>query len=342
MCHMAAGGVERDYKLGFRMVIHEEFVASCKDFHHTLLIPFKVVGMLMYPVYLYIDWRSSHPEATLSYAGVLAKRIYRPGITINWWTIHQISLVSFITIILMMINEVALLASMINIILVWIQTLGNMQITNQRIKYIMELVHLILFPFMVAIQIVFTFWLPTQIAPFNTYFIYIFYLGWYIMSGCQIYISIAMMPYFPSYQPFKNIDLLRSIMKKSIKISWERLEKIVSFVWSGLKRIRTSLMTILGTHFTKLFRIIMVVLDAANRSAFSILGFFDKILANMTRKCRDMGFIGEILLIPLVFGWILWPLLIPYFVQSFVLYIPAAGVTMFFLRIGYGIIKKSY
>jgi len=341
MCNMAAGGVERDYKLGYRMVIHEEFVASCKHFHHTILIPFKVVGMLMYPVYLYIIWRCSHPEATLSYAGRLAQKLNHMA-KIDWWTIHKISLVSLLTMMCMMINEVALLASIINIFFLWILTLGNTQITNQRIKFVMELLHLILFPFMVVFQIVFTFWIPIQIAPFKNYFVYIFYLGWYIMSGCQIEISIAMITYFPTYQPFKHIDFLLSSFTKSLKITWKQFEKLISFVWSGLKIIGTSLVTVLETLFTKLFKVMMVVLNVANRSAFSILGFFDKILANMTRACRDMGFLGEILLIPLVFGWILWPLLIPYFVHSYVLYIPAAGVTMFLLRRGYGIIKKTY
>jgi hypothetical protein len=81
----------------------------------------------------------------------------------------------------------------------------------------------------------------------------------------------------------------------------------------------------------------------------------NKLLGRLTRWCYKMGNIGsytskwnahnlsgEVLLIPITFGWILWPLVLPSLLQSFAMYIPCGLLSLFLLKRSWKVVDMNW
>ena len=77
-----------------------------------------------------------------------------------------------------------------------------------------------------------------------------------------------------------------------------------------------------------------------------MLGFsikkYDKILKVLAKICGKLGFLGEILLIPIALTWMCWPMAIPYYYKgNYATYTPSIVFSIIQMVRGYGLIKVA-
>jgi len=112
------------------------------------------------------------------------------------------------------------------------------------------------------------------------------------------------------------------------------------FAWFQLRMLRRFVLFVVG----RLAALLKLTLRMLNVVFEGIKFSYGRVLDASTRMCRKIGFLGDILLIPISLAWMFWPLLLPtkYVLANSTLFIPAGMLSFALLLWGRIIVSDAW
>lgn len=327
---------EEEYQKGLRIILNEQIVHSFFNCWKFLLIPLKLLGIFVIPIFLYNSFRSE---------SLLNRNIQLSHLNTDYTSnLHQFAIYTLITFFKIIFYDLYSAVSSFYLVLIYIIFLGfplwkeivyKNAILSKFFTFILVIIQLfisiplvvshgvfVLLPFYYPIRNilardVFVYFSFIEIPMINTkdfsiylypyvllfkLYIYLYYFIVYLIQKLfqyefitkstfyiiWIYYFLGYIPhlyrsfdvYFPEFKPFYYIHLI-------IYLTFKNITKL----------------------FKRIYYFFFELFSAITHSYGSILSLF-------TNISKRLGFIGELLLIPISLTWMFWPLFTIYYLRS--------------------------
>jgi len=146
----------------------------------------------------------------------------------------------------------------------------------------------------------------------------------------------------PYFQPYKVFSDLCEFIGFAMKKAWKHVGKPL---FDALGDALKSLCKGLGKGIEYLCKgIKQMFVHGYKGVKFIIKNFvsgYGQILVQLTKMFLKCGRVGDFLLIPFALVWMLWPLIIPIFLENKIYFVPCGIVSVILIFLGYKIIKKT-
>jgi len=337
--------VRLDYKMGYRYVIHEEFIVSIRKIHHTFLIPIKVPNI----IFAFILKRYTHARNEVV-------RRFLPAISernldlhdMDWWNAQQYTLRIYSSLLLMILFDSALIYQVVNFYLTKILSFDIINTEN-----IAQFFQFITLPIFVYINCIL---LTLPIVIFNPSLLLLKYSGTIfsfkinILSilNATIYLISLSSSWFISinYRPFRFIfKLHKFIFLPLFRLCRDFINQILILIEKFSLKIKIFYLLVFK-NIQKLYSGIMFYIRFTGKGILNQIQtmhyYNDLVLSTGTNAFKSMGIIGEILLIPYSLLWMFWPISIPYFTKIPVLYILTIIMSLGLVIRGYRTINREW
>eukprot|EP01119_Soliformovum_irregulare_P009854 TRINITY_DN2371_c0_g1_i4.p1 TRINITY_DN2371_c0_g1~~TRINITY_DN2371_c0_g1_i4.p1 ORF type:complete len:1908 (-),score=505.85 TRINITY_DN2371_c0_g1_i4:139-5538(-) len=350
---------KKDYMLGVRFVVQDEYQKSLQDWHHTLLLPAKFLAIfLTFSGTIYCSY-----VPNFSGCVVLASQVLGP-LNMTIWTAHKYFFVGLGTTILIILDIILNFFGIPVYVSMAVAHHSMGWIPTQFLKRLLSYTHLLGIP-MGIVYLFFVASVPTLLwndvftSLRNSTEISLEFLRWKLILINIFWIIIpALLPHtvnqarikkFPLFDPIHPWALVgNSTWKAAVKvsdmvhrISVEIAARLYTFILKLASGFKLAL-GFLGKRLLKILNFVTTVMIKFLRIFLKISNANSRILAYATKTCQSMGTLGEILLIPIAFLWILWPVGFAFFWKSFSAAVPAAIFSSYLLRRAWGVIEGSW
>ena len=348
---------ERDYKMGARVIVLEEFVLSIFGFPHIIALPAKGICYLLAKIQL--DWYFANRRYPsfgfeIKFFDKSIDRVYADIITVrfmqelrpdpqtlkDFYHIQLNFVFLLVRIALIFSEQFAFAISFIDFFALKALSLWRVVPFNRPplqprtanssfVVYLLQLVSVVVLLFVKLLVIVlpgylikqttsFT-WLGIVFGPFGCF------LSWYAGIICNICTIVHYFPHFPSFNPHFIWYSLLSIGSSGVDIG----------------RIIFNLLKPGGRAFINTLKKCVSLLKNLLPHG-TLFAAYKSILITAGQVLKQQGYLGDLIFTPLTLLWIFWPLLIPYFLQEYYLLIPIFPIEIFLIIKGYSTAKLAW
>eukprot|EP01124_Arcella_intermedia_P000118 TRINITY_DN10060_c0_g1_i1.p1 TRINITY_DN10060_c0_g1~~TRINITY_DN10060_c0_g1_i1.p1 ORF type:complete len:1131 (+),score=172.90 TRINITY_DN10060_c0_g1_i1:54-3446(+) len=121
-------GIENLSFSSFRILITSECLGSLRDLPHLLMLPLKLVGLLFYPLHVFIRWSLNKNKGTtmrsiLAYPLLWLHAVSEPRM--NFWGLHSFAILNLAGLSIIIPNYLAVVPMLFNSFLVFLCTFGD-------------------------------------------------------------------------------------------------------------------------------------------------------------------------------------------------------------------------
>jgi len=182
-----------------------------------------------------------------------------------------------------------------------------------------------------------TYWSGMYLFYWKMWLLQLVWLGFMFLSGIRA--ETLSRNYMPGYAPLQGyVHTYRAGVQTAVLI--HRGAKVVAKILSDAiikaavfaRKIMGMLLNVLKEAVSLLWIVILLMVTKVLKRFRKSIKTNDKILAWCCKFCFKRGMLGEILLIPMSFTWVLWPLVIPAYFRSYALLIPAGSYSFHLMR----------
>lgn len=344
---------ERDYRMGARAIVLEEFVLSIFGFPHIIALPSKaavyVLSRISYETYFrtprhptfgFEIWTLQSESFTMFYNN--SKNEVKPNEDTlnNFYHIQLNCLYVILSIVIIVVEQWAFMICYVDLMALKIFSYGTSTALTAVVvaRPNIQLDLWMYFSQLVVTLILLITKIVILVSPFMFSYKYTSYtvlgclfgpayinLIFYLILYANILTDYKYFAHFPHFRPHLAGRFLLEIFNSGLNIGaliFNALSKIAKGGYGAFKQIIRSLRVFLpkGQLFT----------------------LYKQILIASGHQLKDLGYLGDLVYTPIVLVWIFWPLTIPYVFENWFLVVPSFPVTVFLLIKGYSVAKEIW
>ncbi|EFA85770.1 Polyprotein [Heterostelium album PN500] len=313
------------------------FMESLRDLPHLVFAPIKAVGLVFFPLHLYLSKRTKTP--TNSFLNLILIWLHECSISfLDYWEFDKFAVFNIVGALISVPNELGIAMVGINSVYMFLVTLGSPLWNQKRInanwtqlgkaqgpmvilEYITVILQALFFPVFLFMQGILLM-LPIIIS-----------LGAYNVK------NLGFADYWHAF--FSNRAFWHDNTKQFSVGIW-----FAQAFWVLVMIVCWNVTFLVGKKFFPLFspwKAYYWLLKKVFVGRF--WGFYKMLLAKPTYVCyrlRRACFIGEFLMFPLFLIWTCWPIIIPIVTKIYYIFIPSGLLTGFLIFMSYRIIRNNW